>query len=348
LVVSQFIYDLVDLAVLTNYARSYDNEVLRPQAQFVLDEYLPNQEEIDLEYKVRKGTLLDVDVATVRSWDTPTVLTGRQGVSQIKGSMVPISRGIMLGEEETLRVRRLLNATNDPLIQQIYADTELMTRSVAARIEMARGDVIDDGKFTITAENGLTMEADFGRSGWASPTAGTLWTNSNATPLSDMLGWQETYITNNGIEPGEIILSRARVLGLGLNAEIRSYAAANGTTPARVNFATLGDILSYEGLPPIRVYDGVFRVEGTATRVLKQNKAYIMPPKGEPLGNTFYGPTAEAIVLAEKGLIASTATPGIAAVVLYQEHPVQTTTLATAVTMPVMPNPNLVMDAIVA
>ena len=118
---SQVNYELVPPAILTQYVRQFDNEVLKPQAQFVLGRWMPDLFIDDLEYRIRKASLQDVDAAEYRAWDTPARLTGRPGVSRIQGEIGPISRGIMLGEEERLRTRALLAGTNDPIIDQIYA-----------------------------------------------------------------------------------------------------------------------------------------------------------------------------------------------------------------------------------
>jgi hypothetical protein len=129
-----------------------------------------------------------------------------------------------------------------------------------------------------------------------------------------------------------------------LNQEMLDYASANGTTPQRVNRGTIDSILAAEGLPPIITFDGQFRVGGVRTRVLNEDKVYLMPPAGEALGHTFYGVTAEALKLRSKGMIARDATPGVVAVVTETEHPVQTFTVGTAIALPAMPNPDLVMD----
>lgn len=340
--------DLILPQLLIDYVRQYDMEVLRPEAQLTLDTYLPNRFVDDLDFRIRKGALNDVDAAEFRAWDTPAAMTGRPGVTYIRGSLGPVSRQIPLGEEEYLRTQTLLRGSNDPVIQAIYDDSERMIRSVQARIELARGDVINDGKLTI-AENGMVIEADFGRAALMSKVAANLWTDATlGKPLTDMLAWMDDYVTTNGVEPGVILMSRTRVANLALNTEIRNYAAASGTIPTRVNAATIADIFAAEGLPPIDLYDTQVRVNGTRTRILPVNKVFFMPPASEPVGHTFYGITSEALLLAERNMIDQTAMPGVVAVITREEHPVQTYTVGTALAMPVLPNPNLILDAVVA
>lgn len=340
---STLVYDLVDPNELIQYVRAYDNEVLREEAQFVLDQWLPNIETEDLEFKIRKGSLNDVDSAEYRAWDTPAPFAGRPGVTRIQGSLGPISKQIPLGEEEFLRQRALDRGVNDPIIDQIFEDAENMIRAVQIRVERARGDLIDDGVVTIS-ENGLTLVADFGRHPDMSPSAAMAWTNPAAEILTELLGLLEDYTDQNGVDPAELLVPRARVSNFALNAEMLDYASANGTTPSRVNRATIDQIFATEGLPPIRVYDGKFRVDGEQVSVLNPNKVYFMPPTGEAFGNTFYGTTAEALKLRAKGYIERDVAPGLVAVVTETDDPVQTYTKGAGIALPASPNPDLVMD----
>lgn len=344
---AQMVTDLIEPQELIDYVRQWDIEVLRPEAQLTLDRWLPNRLTEDLEFRIRRGALNDVDAAEYRAWDVPAPMTGRPGVSRVEGSLGPVSRQIPLGEEEFLRSRALDRGTNDPIIEAIYDDAERMIRAVQVRIELARGDVINDGKVTI-AENGLLLEADFGRDPAMVKAAAVVWTDANALILAELLAWQEAYIEHNGTEPGLLLMPKARVGNFALNAEMRSYAAANATTPNRINRQVIDSIFSAEGLPPIETYDTQVRVNGTRVRVLPANKVFFMPSANEPLGHTFYGVTAEALLLRERGLITREAAPGIVATVNRNEHPVQTFTVGTAIALPAIPNPDLILEATVA
>lgn len=339
------VYDLEDPALLVNYAREFDNEVLRNQ--FTLETLLPNRFIDDLEYRIRQGTITDVDVAEFRAWDTPAPMTGRPGVTRIRGELAPVSRQTPLGEEESLRLRAMERRTNEPILDAIYDDIERMIRAVQGRIELARGQLLSTGKVTI-AENGLQLEADFNVPAGHIVNAGTVWTNPASTPLTDLLTWQDTYITDTGAAPATVLMSQQRLGNLYLNAEMRAALAANGTTPARINRDGVDAILESYGLPPISTYDVQVRVNGVNTRVLPADKVIFVPDLSEPMGNTFYGITAEAIKLAGKGFIEASAMPGVVAVVTENDHPVQTFTVGTAIALPVLPNPSLLFIADVA
>lgn len=338
----QFLWDTVDPVELTEYSRAYLVEFMRADMQMMLAMYLPDTMTDDLEYRVRQGSMNDVDAAMYRSWDTPAPMTDRPGTRYISGEIGPISRQIPLSEEERIRRDIVLRGNDDPLIDMIFADAERMVRSVAARVEMARGDLIDDGKVTIN-ENGVSVEANFGRQAAASPSAGTIWSDhTTSTPLTDLLTWIETYVDTNGFEPAEILIPRTSVMHLALNAEFRDYLSAGGTIPNRLNLEGIMAVMGAEGLPPLRIYDGQFRVNGVRTRVLNANKIYLMPPAGAAFGETKWGITAEATVMAGRGLRFDL--PGIVTLVYGNDHPVQTSVVSNAVSLPISPNPDYVFD----
>ena len=340
---ARMIYDLVDPALLTQYVREFDNEVLRNQ--MALEQFLPNTPNPELEYRVTRESLRDVDVALYRSFDTQPRMTGRQGFTRIRGELVPVSRQIPLGEEEMLRLRAIQNTQGfDGLLNAIYNDAERMIRSVQMRLEVARGQVLTTGKFTLN-ENGLALEADFGMSATHKPTAATAWSNSAADILSDLLAWTQLYVDDNGVEPGMIMMSRTVLGYMYNNTKMREAAAWAGTTPARLNNEMIDAIFAANGLPPVMLYDTKARIDGVHTSIIPTDKVLLLPPAGEPLGATHYGITAEAIKLAEKGMIKAEEMPGIVAVALENDNPVQTFTLGTAIAVPVMPNPDLVICA---
>jgi hypothetical protein len=341
---ARFLYDLVDPAVLTEYVRAFDNEVLRNQMG--LETFLPNSPNPELEYRINRAAFRDVDVAEFRAFDTQPKMTGRQGFSQIRGELVPLSRQIPLTEEEILRMRAMGSAQgNRGLIDQIYNDAERMVRSVQMRLEVARGQVLTTGKFTL-AENGLVLEADFGMAASHKPTTAISWAlPGTADPLLDLLTWTQLYVDDNGFEPGAIVCSRTALGYMLNNTKMREAAAFAGTTPSRINLETVAAIFAANGLPPVTLYDTKARINGVSTPIIPVDKVLLLPPDGVPLGKTHYGITAEAIKLQGKGMITESAMPGIVAINLENDNPVQTFTLATAVAVPVLGDPNAVICA---
>lgn len=343
----RMIFDLVEPAVLTQYVRQYDNEVLRNQ--MALEQWLPNTPNPELEYRVTQNSFQDVDVAEYRPFDVQPTMTGRQGFNRIRGELVPLGRQIPLTEEEHHRLRNLGSGQGfvaPGLIADIYADAERMIRAVQMRIEVARGQVLTTGKFTL-AENGMFMEADFGVFPGHAPTTSVAWSSAAAPILADLLTWQQLYIDDTGVEPGVILTSRKTLGYMFLNTQMLNSAGFGGTTPARLNVEMVDAILASNGLPPVVLYDTKARINGVSTRVIPDDKLLFLPAPGSPekLGATHYGITAEALYLAEEGMIDSQDAPGVVAVNYKNDAPVQTFTAAHAIAVPVMPNTQLVLCA---
>jgi len=293
-----------------------------------------------------------VDVAEYRAFDTQPRMTGRQGFGSVRGELVPLSRQIPLLEEERIRLRILQRnggaaATgNQSLLNAMYNDTELMVRSVQARVELARGQVLTTGKFTL-AENGLMLEADFAMKSSHKPVAATPWSNPAADIMSDLLAWTQLFVDDTGDEPGVLLLNRTIWGHMYGNTTMRNaMAGPGGVVPTRLNNEDINALFAANGLPPVMLYDTKVRVNGVQTRVIPVDRALLLPAPGGPrVGSTQYGITAEAIEMAERGLILAEDMPGIVALGLRNENPVQTFTLATAIAVPVMPSPDWVICA---
>jgi hypothetical protein len=366
------LYDLVDPAEMTAYARQFNEEVLR--AAFVLDQILPNVEQEDLEFRVRKGQLQDVDIAEFRAWDTQPRMLGRPGVTRMRGELPPLGIQIPLLEEESLRLRRVQANDDNPIIDAIYDDVERVTRSIQGRVEAARADALLDGVVTIS-ENGVSITVDFGMSASHRPVlaGGAQWTTANAAtakPIDDILGWLEIYSQDTGTLPRGMMMSRTRFGALAVNAQMLAYAQAGAATaPTRLDLATINQIFGNFGIPPITnlgandlgrevpgagtptnpFYDVKVRINGVQTPLLPTDKVLFVPPTGTtPMGSTFFGTTAEAISLIEKNKIQRQAAPGITVLALQNESPVQTFTVGSAIALPVIVNPEYLFTADVA
>jgi hypothetical protein len=84
---------------------------------------------------------------------------------------------------------------------QLFNDARKLTRDIAARVEVARGQTLATGTTPIP-ELGITIS--WGRAGAHSVTAATLWTNTAADILNDLMSWRDTYLATNGVDPGSM------------------------------------------------------------------------------------------------------------------------------------------------
>lgn len=327
-------------AELTGYVRAalrdYDVN------QFQLSQWLPNDNVPDIQFRFLKGTGGLVEAASYRAYDAESDLGDREGVTRVTGELPPISRKIRLSEYDYLRQAQL----DGQIRQAVETDAERLMRQIAARLEVARGEALYDGKVTIN-ERGVIATVDFGRTaGHSNVAPGTLWSDvANADPLTDMINWRQTYIDTNGVAPGVALTSTANKLLLLRNEAIRDlYPGAAGSQPSRISDAVLSGILGDFGLPPIVTYDVQVKVNGSATRIIPANRFLYLPSSAEPLGTTCYGVTAEA---REFPSLVGSDEAGIVAAAYSDEDPVGIWTKAAAIAIPLVANPDLTFEAIV-
>lgn len=336
--------DYVEPAELTGYTREALANL--PRNQFALAQWLPNRQVDDLEYRFTRGGEGLLEAASYRAFDAEAQVGSRPGLTRVRGELPPISRKIRLGEYDRLKQRKLEMKIGD----QLFTDAVRMMRSIAARIELARGSALSNGTLVFN-ENGVIATVDFGRDAGNTVTAGTVWSNPAALILADLLTWRSTYITiNDGEEPGAILTSEQVIAAMLRNAEIRALAATMAGTPSIVSRETLNQVLRAHGLPPIYEYNAQVRVGGTATRVIPSDRLLYLPAPTDPnnedgtmLGATPWGTTAEA--LSTDYDIDEEEAPGIVAGAYETKDPVAIWTKASAISVPVLANPNLSFSA---
>jgi hypothetical protein len=113
--------------------------------------------------KARIRTLTrTIRAAKFRAYNAENYIAGRPFTLSITDVLLPpLGQKIPITELELLEQALASGTVNDDVIQQIYDDAETNVRATRARMQLARGDVITDGKFSLVGENGLTLDADF-------------------------------------------------------------------------------------------------------------------------------------------------------------------------------------------
>lgn len=339
--------DIVPGGALTAFVR----EVPSP-ANYILNQFLPDIAVQDIEATIDSVQRRN-RAAEFRSYDAETVIGARDAFSRRKVMLPPVGQKTVIGELERLQLERIRNGggATAAIAEQVYDDAENNARATLARVELARGDVLADGKFTLAAENGLTLEADFGvpTDHLVAPTV--LWSDhANSTPLADLRAWAEQYASVNGEYPGYIIMSRTARSHLMQSAEVRAQASSVVGVPSIVTPVQLNAVLEANELPAITLYDTRVEAGGADTRVIPVDKVVFGPSDRASLGQTVWGITAEALELA--GLSNPELTyqqlPGLIGVVMKTFDPVHTWTKVGGVVMPVIYQPQklLVADVI--
>lgn len=337
--------DLVPGGALTAFTRQVPSPV-----NFVLNQFLPDKQVNDIEATIDSVTQRN-RAASFRSYDAETVIGQRDAFSRRKVSLPPLGQKTVIGELERLQLERIRNGggATAAIADQVYDDAEVNARAVLARMELARGDVLTDGKFTL-GENGLVLEADYGVPTDNIVAAGVKWSDkATATPLADLSAWAEQYAKQNGEYPGYIIMSRSTRAQMAQTEEVRNLAASLLGAPSVVTPMQLNQVLEAHELPAVTLYDTQIDVGGVGTRVIPADTVVFGPADRASLGETIWGVTAEALELA--GLSNPELTyqqlPGLVGVVMKTFDPVSTWTKVGAVGMPVIYDPRKLLVATV-
>lgn len=339
--------DYIEPAVLTGFVR----EVPSPYA-LTLNQWLPDRQIGDIEAAMDQVTRVN-RAAKFRAWDTETPVGQRDTFQRSRVKLPPLGIKIPIGEYERLLLERIRTGgdNRDGYVEAIYNDAETATKNVLNRMELARGDVLADGKFTLSGENGLTIEADFGVDGSNIVSAATPWTTyTTASPLTDLKTWVDHYVDVNGERPAYMLTSNTVVNNMLLCKELRELfypAIANTSGPNLLTPAQLNQVLTAYGYPTIVEYNTKIEVDGTNTRVIADDKVIFLPSDPSQLGYTAWGITAEALELAggQNPSLEFTQLPGLVGVVLKEGDPVRVWTKVGAVGMPIITNPRLLMIA---
>lgn len=343
--------EVVDPAELTGYARAAleDYEVNRAS----LAPFLPNSLVADIVARVIRGGSGMVDAASYRAYDAETPIGGARPAARLTFDLPPLGKKERVSEYDQLRAR---NADNpDAVLASIERATVRRVRSIADRVEYARGQLLTTGKVTIN-ENGFIAEADFGRAAGHSVTAATAWTDvTNADPLADLDTWGQTYRDENGQDPGALLVG-TKVLNLLMRSQKLRALTVGGTTttPSVVSRDAVQAVLTAFGQPPLVIYDRKVKLDtGGTVRVIPDDRIMLLPapvdpndPDGTDLGATFWGTTLEAND--PRYNIEDTEQPGIVAGTYRDDDPLGVWVKATAISMPALANPNLSFVADVA
>jgi len=342
-----------DGPVLPDDLTTFVRQVPQP-ANFILNQVLPDvyvqSNRIDVGQITRTNR-----TARFRSYDG-AIHSARRDVAQVSSvQLPPLSDSLQMGELERLRLEyaRTGGTNQNAFVDAIYDDATTLTQNSLNRMELARGDLLTDGKFTMLSANGEpALEADFGVPGgnFVTP-AGALWSNiGSADPLTDVNAWVTAYIATNGFPPGGMWINRTILNNLLSNSTLRTATGNILGTTTLLTRATLDQVFEARGFPPILgVYDSQVDVDGTATRITPANKVIFVPPAGVPFGRTVWGVSATALELVDSADtdMSFEDAPGIVGVVEKDGPPYRQFVFVDAVGMPVLDNPRTLMVATV-
>lgn len=335
-------FDLFDPTEMTGFVRElYFNE-------YALQGWFPQETRQGIDYAFTRATRRREEMGSFRAFDTPAPIGDRPSVDRVHGAIPPMSKKLPLTEWERLnleRARGLTGATDD-LLSLAYDDAALLTESLTARLEYARGTVLQSGQVTFVTDHGFTgVIIDYGAV--TAVTVGTLWSDlTNGDPVGDLIAATQAYIIRNrGRRPASVLMSTTDLNNVLRSAKFRVFVGVGASIPSILTPATANQVLEAYAVPPIQTYDTLVNVPGSGdTRVLPTGKAFMMPAQGDTVrfGETTYGVTAEALELVGAGFLQLDTAPGLVGVGMTEYDPVTKWTKVAGLAVPVLKDPNLI------
>lgn len=318
---------------------AYSRQVPTPDDYLLTREIVPERQIQNVKYRVRSRTKR-VNAAKFRAYDTETP-RGRREVehSVLEGFLPPLGVKLSVGELETILLSLDRGGDDQELVDALYDDIETEVLGIKARLELAAGDLLADGKFTLVDENRLTLEADYQVDAGFRPTAAKFWSDPTATILDDEQAWIQKLIDDGTGRPGDAMASRAVIAHLARNNQYKqAFFGSNAEQRPTLTPGQVQSVRDTYGLATIREYDAKVRVDGVQTRTTPENRFFLLPANKEEFAETQYGITAEALALSRAGnpRIEREDQPGIVVTAKEYDDPVDVTTKATAVAMPVL------------
>jgi hypothetical protein len=313
---------------------------------------MPERQINGVKWRTRR-TSRRVNAAKYRAYDAQTPVASRE-VKRIEteGMLPPLGQKYLVGELETILLAARRGQDGAELVESLYDDVAAHVVSIRSRLELAVGDLLTDGKFTLAGENGLTVEYDAQVPSANMPTAAVPWTDPTSDPIADELAWIEVLRASGAPMPEKVVTSYdARALLAGNNAYRAAYYGS--VNPSNTPTATLAPnevdaVRARYNLPPIEIYDvQIPKDDGTMARPLPKDRWIMVPPNRRQWAETQYGITAESIALTtdDNPAIELEEAPGIIVTHGWQDDPVQVWTKGSAVAMPVLYVPDIHITA---
>lgn len=330
------INDLVDPVELTGFTRE-----LPAPANNALNRFLPDVFVRDITVEILNATRTN-RAAVFRTWDSETPIGKRDKIDARKVSLPPLGEKLVIGEYDRIQLEaaRLGGQAKGALIEAIFDDADIITGRVHNRMEIARGDVLCDAKFTLAGENGLFLETDYGLPDAQKVEPTVSWDEADtAAPVTDMIGWSTAYAAIAGERPAFAVTTSAVLGNVLLSAQVKALVGKDFVTPADLNTALAAMLL-----PQIVPIDTLIETTNPSTgadvsvQTIDDDKVILLPANPASFGITAWGITAEALELVGDPSVSFTFqdAPGIVGVVLKGGDPVKRWTKVTGVGMPVI------------
>jgi len=325
------IFDYVKNAEVLQYARR-----LNPEIFFGLQLFRPRTVlELSYEYLKEVGGTKASMMAELVAWEAAAPLAPHEALAQVEGELPPIKTKRRFSEKEIINIfGPRATSQRTEAINKLYRDIVSVVDGVHSRLNWIIMQSLAYSTVTFTGA-GVKLSVD-----WGIPanqinddlTGTTLWSDhDDSDPVANIQAMQTTILDATGILPDAAITSNTIISHLLQNENIKKAMFGSTETSRILTIDALNNFFVSIGLPELYSYDERVKTVSSAdyktvtTGRFYPETRFTMFPRGEVLGETLYGPTAEGI-----RALALEEAPGIYAQIFETIDPVNVFTYAVA------------------
>ena len=320
---------------------AYYTEAVSKNIPMLGETLFPSQTQLGLELSWNKAAGGLPVALTPSAFDTKATLRDRLTFGKLITEMPFFRESMRVGEKERQQLIMLLNGNNSeaikPIIAKIYDDAKNLVDGASVQFERMRMQLLYTGKIAIKDRNApydLDYKLKAAQKTTITDTAKKWAQTETATPISDIIGWQDDMEDATGVRPTRAICTRKTWGYLLTNKQIRMDISATGTIV--VTDAILKSYLMDKIGLSIQVYNKKFALTvGGASQPFFPDDVFTLIPEGS-LGTSWYGTTPEEADLMSGNNAAQVqiVNTGVAITTYQEVHPVNTVTVVSAIMLP--------------
>lgn len=310
------------------------------QAPSLADEFLPNGQTFSTTFAydiVKKSN----HIAAYIGFGAEPPVVDRDAVASKMGEVAKLGLKYIATEEELMALNQARsNAERSAMVDALTVKAADLVNALNKRVDISKLEALLKGTFSYN-KNGVKINVNYGIAAPTVKSGADAWSAATAKPLSDLIAWNDAYVTKNGKSADAIIMSREAVALLQTNEEFIVEARGTNGTFTRISMNEVNDVLAGYGLPAVRVQA---QRSVTVKDIYTGNDEVIeFLPKfrvvfaSQGAGQFLFGPTVE-----------NNYQPGIDLRAYDKFEPIQSVIRVAAAGVPVIENPDLIFHADVA
>lgn len=258
-----------------------------------VDAYLPDKRVFSKEfaYDIIKKT---PNIAAYIGEGSEPPVIDRDKVGSMAGELAKFGIKHIVTESELYAIHNARTSEErSETINALLIDATKLLDAMFKRVLISKYEALLTGKLNYN-HDGVKLDIDFGVPAENKPTAAVKWDALTATPVSDLLAWNDAFTENQG-DAALLVISSKVMRILQKNEEV---IALSGLNTSMVTEAVVKDVLRESGLPPVNVISkSSIGVQNHLTGKIDQKTFFNQDTVillQEDVGSFLIGPNADA------------------------------------------------------